>query len=126
MSILPLKPLRRSFSLMGRMNVRLFSESPDNHYHSTRTSVSFNKMLPDIHSPAVYFKKSLRGLKIIKLDKVEKSPKRRSRKYAKQLINELMVGLTAPLTEILKSYKLCFASLNQYEVEFLWFKSGHV
>lgn len=82
----------------------------------TRTSTVFKTDLPHVYSPPMYFQKSLKGLHQIKLDKVGKTAKHRSRKYGRQLINQLMIGLTMPLTEILKSYKKCFQKLNSFEV----------
>ena len=51
----------------------------------------------------------------MKIDEKIKNIGSRRRKYTTQVIDKLMVGLTAPLTEILKAFKVTFASLHPYE-----------
>ena len=76
---------------------------------------AFKKELPDVFVASTHHRRALRSLKDIKQDMTIKNYRNRRRKFAAQTMDQLMKGLTVPLTTILKSYKRTLSNLHPYE-----------
>mmetsp|Transcript_19598 Transcript_19598/g.28195 ORF Transcript_19598/g.28195 Transcript_19598/m.28195 type:complete len:419 (+) Transcript_19598:75-1331(+) len=81
----------------------------------TEMGATFRRDLPDILSPSLHFKRGLKAMYTVRPDLKIRNLSMRNRKLSVHSIDQLTVGLTAPLTHILKSYKKCFANLHPFE-----------
>lgn len=79
---------------------------------------NFQKKLPEIFQSNFHFKKVLKSLNFLCLNEKINNKNIQIRKYSLNYINNLMIGLTSPLTQILLQYKKCFDNLHPFEVYF--------
>lgn len=88
--------------------------TPSSHNELQKTG-TFRTNIPDVFPPSTHYRRALKTLHAVKVDEKIKNIASRKRKYIYQVIIKLMTGLTAPLTEILKSFQRCMTHLHPYE-----------
>jgi hypothetical protein len=106
--------LRRQFFLPCILSFKNRSYSSLTHIELQKTG-TFRTNIPDVFPPSTHYRRALKTLHVVKVDEKIKNIASRKRKYISQVIIKLMTGLTAPLTEILKSFRNCMAHLHPYE-----------
>lgn len=70
---------------------------------------------PDVFRAPTHFKRALRSLKHVKVDKTMKNIRNQQRKFAATSLDTLMKALTVPLTQLLQCYQYGFRSLHPFE-----------
>lgn len=100
---------------MKRVRQGLFSLLQFSLVSGRRSSSSFNKHLPEVHESNSYFKTALKSASRVKFDLQVRNKLLQQKKFSLMYLNELMDGLTVPLTHILCSYRDCFNNLHPFE-----------
>ena len=111
---LPRNDIHRKFlSPIKYLPLRYCTNTPQ--YEFSHKTGAFRSHIPEIFEAPTYYRRALKTLSVVKVDVKIKNIRQRQRKYTSQVILQLMVGLTAPLTEILKKFQKCLATLHPYE-----------
>jgi hypothetical protein len=97
-------------------NARWLSSARPVPSSTQRSTNSFKKQLPEIFDSQIYFKKGLKSASRLKFDESISNKLMQQRKYSIVYVNNLMDGLTVPLTQILAAYRKCFSKLHPFEV----------